>query len=303
MKNWVGPALAAPATMWLLLAFAAPFLVVVLLALQADSDPFAPLLAVPSAAQFAIVFEDDFYVSVVLKTVALATGVCVITTLLAYPLALWIVSMPPRWRPLAISGVLVPLLINVVVRSLGIELLLAPDGLISGVFALVGAQRASGLLYNYGAIAVGLVQVFLPFMVLALYDVLQAIPPRVLEAARSLGASRAAQFFAVELPLSLPGLKAGLTFVFLMASSTYVSARMLGGKKAFTTGMLVWQEVLENLNAQFAAALALIMTATALVASVAIALWVRRATPWLRFRPARTIAMPAGLMRVVDSIA
>jgi putative spermidine/putrescine transport system permease protein len=302
MKGWIGPALAAPATLWLLAAFAAPLIVVVLLALQADSDPFAPLLAAPSTAQFRMIFDDGFYLSVVLKTLALAAGVCAVTTLLAYPLALWIVSMPPRWRPLAMSGVLVPLLINVVVRSLGIELLLAPDGLINAVLGLFGAPRASGLLYNYGAIAVGLVQVFLPFMVLALYDVLQAIPPRVLEAARSLGASRAAQFFSVELPMSLPGLKAGLTFVFLMASSTYVSARMLGGKKAFTTGMLVWQEVLENLNAQFAAALALIMTATAIAASVAIALWVRRATPWLRFKPARAMAMPAELMRVLDLI-
>jgi len=302
MKRWMGPALAAPATLWLLAAFAAPLAVVVLLALQGDSDPFAPLFGIPSLTQFSMIFEDDFYVSVVLKTMALACGVCLVTTLLAYPLALWIVTMPPRWRPLAMSGVLVPLLINVVVRSLGIELLLAPDGLINDVLALVGMPAARGLLYNYGAIAVGLVQVFLPFMVLALYDTLQAIPPRVLEAARSLGASRAAQFFSVELPMSLPGLKAGLTFVFLMASSTYVSARMLGGKKAFTTGMLVWQEVLENLNAQFAAALALIMTATALAASVAIALWIRRSTPWLRQRPARAVEIPAGVMRILDAI-
>jgi putative spermidine/putrescine transport system permease protein len=180
MKGWIGPALAAPATLWLLAAFAAPLIVVVLLALQADSDPFAPLLAAPSTAQFRMIFDDGFYLSVVLKTLGLAAGVCVVTTLLAYPLALWIVSLAPRWRPLAISGVLVPLLINVVVRSLGIELLLAPDGLINEVLALFGAPRANGLLYNYGAIAVGLVQVFLPFMVLALYDVLQAIPPRVL---------------------------------------------------------------------------------------------------------------------------
>ncbi|HEX3485573.1 MAG TPA: ABC transporter permease subunit [Micropepsaceae bacterium] len=302
MKNWLGPALAAPATLWLLAAFAAPFFIVALMAVQPESDPFAPLVFIPSATQFRAIFEDNFYFSVLLKTTALAIGVCAATTVLAYPLALWIVSLAPKWRPLAMSAVLVPLLINVVVRSLGIELLLAPDGLINAVLATLGLPRSSNMLYNYGAIAVGLVQVFLPFMVLALYDVLQATSPRVLEAARSLGASRAVQFFSVELPMSLPGLRAGLTFVFLMASTTYVSARMLGGKKAFTTGMLVWQEVLENLNGQFAAALALVMTLIAIVAAALIALGMGRLTPWLVFRPARAWSMPRWVAAVLDVI-
>ena len=303
VRNWLGPALAAPATIWLLAAFAAPFLIVVLMSVQFESDPFAPLVFFPSATQFHAIFEDSFYLSVLLKTTALALGVCVATTVLAYPLALWVISLKPQWRPLAISAVLVPLLINVVVRSLGIELLLAPDGLINSVLTMFGLPPATNMLYNYGAIGVGLVQVFLPFMVLALYDVLQATPPRVLEAARSLGASRTAQFFSVELPMSLPGLRAGLTFVFLMASTTYVSARMLGGKKAFTTGMLVWQEVLENLNGQFASALALIMTLIAVIASVLIAVSIGRLTPWSAFRPARAWSIPRVVADVLDVIA
>ena len=258
--------------------------------------------AQPSIEQFGAIFADSFYFSVLFKTAALAAGVCAIVTVLAYPLALWIVSLPPRWRPLAMSIVLVPLLINVVVRSLGIELLLAPDGLINSGLSLLGLPRAGNMLYNYGAIAVGLVQVFLPFMVLALYDVLQATPPRVLEAARSLGASRAAQFFSVELPMSLPGLRAGLTFVFLMASTTYVSARMLGGKKAITTGMLVWQEVLENLNGQFASALALVMTAIAIAATIIITLGIGRLMPWLSLRPARARSMPRWLSLELDAV-
>ena len=191
---------------------------------------------------------------------------------LGYPLALWIVSLKAKWRPLAIAAVLTPLLVNVVVRSLGMELLLAPDGLINDLLGLLRLPKAQHLLYNYGAVGVGLVQAFLPFMVLALYDVLQSASPRVLEAAESLGASRPVRFFSVELPLSLPGLRAGVTFVFLMASTTYVSARMLGGKIAWTTGMVVWQEVLENLDAQFASALAMIMTVMGVAATLVIAL-------------------------------
>ena len=291
----MGQALSAPVTLWLAVAFLAPLVVVMILALQGGSDPFPALSFNFSGEQFASIFTDGFYVGVLAKTTGLALAVCAVTTLLGYPLALWIVSMAPRWRPLAISAVLVPLLVNVVVRSLGIELLLAPDGIINAVTSPFGL-RATHMLYNYGAVVVGLVQVFLPFMVLALYDVLQSTSPKVLEAAQSLGASAPVRFFTVQLPLSLPGLRAGLTFVFLMASTTYVSARMLGGKKAFTTGMLVWQEALENLNAQFASALALVMTVIAILAAVLIAAAIAKGTPWLTLRPSRPLPMPRWLI-------
>lgn len=302
MKSWSGAALAAPATLWLVAAFAVPLGIVVVLSLQPGSDPFVKLALSPSLEQFAAIFADPFYLSVLLKTTLLAAGVCVVTSLLGYPLALWILSLPARWRPIAVAGVLVPLLVNVVVRSLGIELLLAPDGLINDGLGLFGAPAARHMLYNYGAIAIGLVQVFLPLMVLSLYDVLQATSPRILEAARSLGASRTMQFFAVQLPISLPGLRAGLTYVFLMASTTYVSARMLGGKQAWTSGMLVWQDVLENLDAQFASAFALVMTLVAILASLAISGSIRRLTPWLNGRPARAWALPRTLTVTVDAV-
>jgi len=299
VKRWIGPALALPATLWLALSFVAPFVVVVLLSVQPGSDPFAPLALTASWEHFGEIFADTYHITIIAKTSALALATCLVTVFLGYPLALWVVSLQPRWRPLAISAVLVPLLINVVVRSLGIELLLAPDGLVNKLLALFGLH-AGHLLYNYGAIAVGLVQVFLPFMVLALYDVLQSTPPRVQEAAQSLGASRAARFLHIELPLSLPGLRAGLTFVFLMASTTYVSARMLGGKVAWVTGMLVWQDVLENLYAQLASAEALVMTVISVAAAALIALAIWWLTPWLSARPARTITLSRGISAALD---
>lgn len=304
MKRWLGPALAAPATLWLLAAFATPAILVMLLSFQADGlDTFAPISLIPSLDQYKIIFGDPFYAGVLARTTALAMGVSLATVILGYPLALWIVSLKPSRRPLAIAAVLTPLLVNVVVRSLGVELLLAPDGLINTVLGWLHLPRASHLLYNYGAVAVGLVQVFLPFMVLSLYDVLQSTPPRVLEAAESLGASGPVRFFNVQLPLSLPGLRAGVTFVFLMASTTYVSARMLGGKVAWTTGMVVWQEVLENLNAPLASALAMVMTVIAVAAGLLIAFAAGRLTPWLSLRPARACAIPAVAVKVMNLAA
>jgi putative spermidine/putrescine transport system permease protein len=301
MRRWRELALAAPATIWLLPAFVAPLIAVIFLALQPGADPFAPLTPTGSLAQFREIFSDNYYTRIIAKTTLLGLGVCLTTALLGYPMALWIVSLKARWRPLAISAVLVPLLINVVVRSLGIEVLLAPDGLLNAVLGLVGL-RMPHMLYNYGAIAVGLVQVFLPFMVLALFDVLQSTSPRVLEAAESLGASKTARFMHLQFPLSLPGLRAGLTFVFLMASTTYVSARMLGGQISWTTGMLVWQSVLENLDSQFASALSLVMTAISVCVAALIALAIWWLTPWIGLRPARAFALPCWLSGILDAI-
>ena len=296
----LGPILAFPVTLWLLLTFAAPFAVLTLLSLHEYPDPFGPIIQSPSVAQFAAIFGDEFLVRIIIETILLGAGVTALTVLLGYPLALWLVRLPVKWRPLAFAVILIPLLTNVVVRSLGIVLLLAPDGLINQVLGIFGIPPFRQMLYTHGAVALALAQVFMPFMVLALYDVLQGTSPRVHEAAESLGASRIVRVFLVDLPLSLPGLRAGIIIVFLMASTAYVSATLLGGKKVWTTGMLVWQEALQNLNAPMAAALALVMT----LASTAFALlviWItRKLTPWKSGAPCSFRSVPGWLLKALD---
>ena len=128
--------------------------------------------------------EDAFYLQASsARRSRSAAGVTLLTVLLGYPLALWLTRLPPRWRPLGFAVILIPLLTNVVVRSLGIVLLLAPDGLINQVLVALGLPPWRGMLYTHGAVAIALAQVFMPFMVLALYDVLQGTSPRVHEAA------------------------------------------------------------------------------------------------------------------------
>ena len=296
----LGPILAFPVTLWLLLTFAAPFAVLTLLSLHEYPDPFGPIIQSPSVAQFAAIFGDEFLVRIIIETILLGAGVTALTVLLGYPLALWLVRLPVKWRPLAFAVILIPLLTNVVVRSLGIVLLLAPDGLINQVLGIFGIPPFRQMLYTHGAVALALAQVFMPFMVLALYDVLQGTSPRVHEAAESLGASRTIRVFLVDLPLSLPGLRAGIIIVFLMASTAYVSATLLGGKKVWTTGMLVWQEALQNLNAPMAAALAFVMT----LASTAFALlviWItRKLTPWKSGAPCSFRSVPGWLLKALD---
>jgi putative spermidine/putrescine transport system permease protein len=300
MNRWIGPALAAPVTLWLLLAFAAPMVVVIFLSLHEFPDPFGPILQPPSLAQFGLVFTDPFYFRVISETVLLGIGVTILTALLSYPLAHWLARMPVKFRAAAFSVILIPLLTNVVVRSLGIILLLSPDGLINSATGLVGFPPATNMLFNHGAVAIALAQVFMPFMVLALYDNLQNTSPRVHEAAQSLGASPAVRFLTVDLPLSLPGLRAGTIIVFLMTTTAFVSATLLGGRKVWTTSMLVVQEAIHNLNAPLASALALTMTVIGLAFAALCTVAINRMMPWLRGRPSRPIGIPKALLPVID---
>jgi putative spermidine/putrescine transport system permease protein len=300
MARLAGPILAAPVTVWLCLTFLAPLVVVAALSLHEYADPFGPIFVPPTLYQFRDVLGDAFYLGIIARTLALGAVVTLVTVLLGYPLALLLARAPANRRPLLFAIILIPLLTNVVVRSLGIVLLLAPDGLLNQALGLVGIGPFGGMLYNFGAVTVALAQVFMPFMVLALYDVLQSTSPRVHEAAENLGASPAMRFVTIDLPLSLTGLRAGIIIVFILASTAYVSASMLGGGRVMTTGMLVFQEAMQNLNAPFAAAMSIVMTVTSILAAVLVAVVIARLTPWLANRPAEPRTLPRPLVLVIE---
>ena len=217
-------------------------------------------------------------------------------------MALWLTRLPPRWKPLGFACILVPLLTNVVVRSLGIILLLGPGGIVSAAGEALGFGRVD-LMFGWFAVGLALTQVFLPFLVLALYDVLEAQDRRLGEAAGGLGAGPAMTFLRVTLPLSLPGLRAGLTVVFLLASTAYVSATLVGGRKVVTSGMVVLREGLEILNHPLAAALAMLMLAASVLVTLGIAWAVSRRMPWLAARPRREAwAPPAWVVALLEAV-
>ncbi len=299
--------LALPSAFWLLAAFAAPMGAVALLSIQESSEMFAPLSLIPSGAQYGELVGDAFYRRVFLNTLMLGAGVAAACAVLGYPLALWLTRLPPRWKPIGFAVILVPLLTNVVVRSLGIILLLAPRGVIGSLAAGLGLPRPE-LLFTPFAVGLALTQVFLPFMVLALYDVLEGQERRLEEAAAGLGAGPATRFWRVTFPLSLPGLRAGLVITFLLASESYVSAALVGGRKVWVSGMIVLKEGLEILNYPLAAALAMLMLGAGVLATFLIGRAIGLATPWITGRvPRRSISLPPALrhaaVTVVEALA
>ena len=293
-----GIPLATPLTAWLLACFALPLAIVLLLSLQQSSELFAPLDLTPSTAQFGALLGDAYYLRILLDTVLLGCGVTIACALLGYPIALWLTRLAPRWRAVGVGLVLVPLLTNVAVRSLGIMLLLGPGGVVGAIAHLL-ALPPPRLLFTWFAVGLALAQVFLPYMVMSLYDTLQAIDTRLDEAASGLGAAPVRRFFAVTLPLTLGGLRAGIAMVFLMSSTAYVSATLLGGKKLWVAGMVVFDEALQLLDYPKAAALAVLMLVLSLSVTFLINLATQRLTPWTRAVPRRNsgLRLPAALMK------
>ena len=293
--------LALPYLIWLLLAFFVPLGAVALLSVQADTDPFAPLLLVPSGAQYAEVFGDAFLRRTLAGTLALGAGVTAACVVLAYPVALWLVRLPPRWRSAGFALVLVPLLTNVVVRSLGIILLLAPGGVVAGAAALLGLPRPN-LLFGWFAVGLSLTQVFLPYMVLSLYDALDGQDSRLADAAAGLGAGPAERFLRITLPLSLAGLRSGIVVVFLLSSTAYVSATLVGGRKVWVSGMVVLREGLENLDYPLAAAVAMIMLVASVVITWAVGVAFARLMPWAAGRVRAGLPGVRSLCRVSEAL-
>jgi putative spermidine/putrescine transport system permease protein len=181
----------------------------------------------PSAGQYLRVVTDTYYLAVVAQTMILAVAVTLGTLLLGYPLA-FAVARSHGWVKSALIFVVVaPLLINVVVRSYGWMVILGNSGVINSLLKAFGFAKLE-LMYNWGAVAVALVQVLLPFMVLAVAGTIETIDRTLEEAATTLGASRREVLRHVVLPLSRDGILAGSILVFTLTVGSFVTVMLLG---------------------------------------------------------------------------
>ncbi|GGK47638.1 ABC transporter permease subunit [Salinarimonas ramus] len=294
--------LLAPMGLWLAIGFAAPMLTVTLLSLQAETGVFAPVSLVPSPAQFAAVLGDVYYLGILFQTLWTGLATAFLSAVLGLPLALWLASLPARWQPLGVALVLIPLLTNVVVRSIGFILFMASNGPLA---SLTGID----ILFTRAAVIVALTQVFMPFLVMALFDALSTRDARIDEAASSLGATPTDRFWHVTLPIALPALRAGVTIVFLLSATAYVSATLIGGGKVWVIGRLVYEEALLIQNYPLASALALVLLAACLAVTWLLNVVFARMTPWLQPQERRAstagpgVTLPPRLRRALRAVA
>jgi putative spermidine/putrescine transport system permease protein len=206
-------------------------------------------------------FTTPLYYESVFRTVAISIAASVIAAILGYPLAFLIAKTEhPGRNTFLMILVLASMQLDGVIRLYGMMVLLGDNGLINGTLIRWHAIDAPlPLMYNIFGVIVGDVQITLPFMVLSLIGVIRSIHPSLEEAARSLGASPGQTFRRVILPLSMPGILAGMLLVFALASSSYVVAALMGGWKVWVLPVHIFQQVSNGGHWQFGACVATIL--------------------------------------------
>ena len=217
-----------------------------------------------SVGQYARVFTDAYYLTVLAHTLALGAVVTVISLIVGYPLAFAVARATGWWKTSLIFIVVAPLLINVVVRSYGWMVVLGGSGVINAALQAIGLGKAE-LMYNWVAIAVALVHVLLPFMVLAIASTIETIDRSLEEAATVLGASRREVFLNVVLPLSAEGIVTGAILVFTLTVGSFVTVMLLGDTKTMVLPLLIYQQLVVVSDWPFAGAMGAVLLAIVLI--------------------------------------
>ena len=260
--------LAAPGTIFFIVFFVVPLASLFLLSLDKPSLGNASVQWMFDFRNFERFFGRAIYYEAALRSAGLAALVSLIALILGYPLAFLIAKTTNvRRNTTLMILVLSAMQLDMVIRLFGLMVLMGDVGLINGFFrwsGLIGDQPLP-LMYNFAGVVVGLVQFSLPFMVLSLVGVIQGIKPALEEAARSLGATRSQTFWKVTIPMSMPGILAGLLLVFAISFSSYVVPTLMGGWTVVVLPIHIFQQVVELGKWQFGAAIAVVMFAISFI--------------------------------------
>jgi len=203
-------------------------------------------------------FFDSLYLTILWRSIVLAVQATAICLLLGYPVAYILAQREFRDRNMLIFLFVVPMWMNFLIRTYAWLVILGNNGVLNTVLRFFGLPTVQ-LLFTDGAVLLGLVYTFLPFMILPVYVSIQKIDQSLVEGAQDLGANGFNVFRRIILPLSLPGVVSGLIMVFMPAVATFVVSNLLGGGQFMLIGNLIEQQFLLVGNWHFGSALALIL--------------------------------------------
>lgn len=185
----------------------------------------------------------------------ISTAICLI---IAFPMAMILRESKFGKQGFLIFIIILPMWMNFLLRTMAWQVLLERQGVINAIITAVGLPRQE-LMNTPGAIVLGMVYDFLPFMILPIYNTVSKIDNSIIEAAYDLGASKKTTYTKVILPLSVPGIVSGITMVFIPALTTFVISNMLGGGKINLIGNIIEQEFTINSNWYLGSGLSLVM--------------------------------------------
>lgn len=251
--------LLGPGAVFLLFFFLTPLLFVLIESFQDDNGVF-------TISRYLEILTDQQFRLVFIRTLKIALIVTPFAVLLGYPTAYLMTKLTPGKKSLLMSLVILPLMTSPVARTFAWMVILGKYGIVNQTLKMIGViEEPLRLMYTETAIVVGLLQLFLPIMVLTLVSAMENVQDDVEEAALSLGSGRLGCFFRILLPLSFEGLIMGVTLVFTGSITAYVTPAILGGAKVLTLATLMRQEALVLMNWEAATVIAIVMILTTLV--------------------------------------
>lgn len=209
----------------------------------------------------------DSYLVIALRSLGIAAATTAITLLVGFPVAVWLAMQPARRRGLLIFLITVPFWANLLIRTYAWILLLRGTGAINnGLMGLGLIHQPLPLLYNDGAVLLGLVYTYAPFVVLPIYSTLEKMDMRLLEAAQDLYAGRLRTLRKVVLPIARPGILAGAILTFVPCLGAMIAPELLGGGTKMMLGNLIFRQFADSRNWPFGAALSLVLMAAVMLA-------------------------------------
>lgn len=239
----------APYLVWMVVFILVPLLMVAYFAFT-DSEGHFTLDYVSSVAQYTPIFIRSIWLALI------ATVICLV---IAYPLAYILTGLKKSTQSTMLMIVMLPMWMNFLLRTYAWMTLLGNNGLINSLLGLIGIGPIK-LLNTEGAVVLGMVYNYLPFMILPIYSVMVKIDKSILEAASDLGCNSRKTMLKVVFPLSMPGVFSGITMVFVPAISTFIISRMLGGGGNLLIGDLIEMQFLGNsYNMNLGAAISLVL--------------------------------------------
>ena len=186
--------------------------------------------------------------------------VAAICVAVSYPVALFLATTRSRYKGLLIAVAIAPLLTSAVVRTYGWMVILGSNGLVNSSLQSLGLIDVPlKLTNNMTGVTIGLIEIFMPYAILAMISGFGRLSPQLEEAAGSLGANKLAVFRRITLPLSLPGILTAFLLVFVLAISTFITPRLLGGGAVQVLATEIYDQTTGVLNWPFAAALSVIL--------------------------------------------
>ena len=252
-----------PAIVLLALGFVTPVAGMLLMSVQSPAGGFG-------LENFTRLFTSEYHLEAAWRSLRLGLIQTIVTLALAFPLSYIMARTGSRTRSLLLMVIILPLMTSVVVRTFGWVVLMGPTGLlmkIPGLDMLV--EGTQGFLGTEAGIVIAMVQVLLPFAVLSILSVMGGISTQLEEASRTLGAGFWRTLLHVVLPLSVPGIVAGATLVFVLSVSSFITPRFIGGSQIPVFAQTIYIDATTNLNWPFAAAQAVLLFAGVMFVLVA----------------------------------